>query len=329
VPAIGGGQVVFIGGTVFDASTGYNAVYALPVGGPAGGSATCDANTPVGPVVANSYLALPGDPTAGTTHTRFDAIETDGKSLFFLADDTFSNPSYSGIFSVPLAGGAVTKIVAVGDVLPGIGTVTNFGNNGNLVFSVDNGAVVFGAFNALSTPAAHGFFLAANGQIYNIAANGVVLDGVTANQNSTYGIGPSGFKNGKIAFQFDEFAILVASPVCASDVSSQVTVSRSGFRLNRATNQFVQQVTLTNSTGGPISGPMQLVIENLSSDATLANGSGVSACVAPGSPVVNVSLGSGNSLAAGASVILTLSFSDPSLGGITYGTAVIGGAGIP
>jgi hypothetical protein len=73
---------------------------------------------------------------------------------------------------------------------------------------------------------------------------------------------------------------------------------------------------------------MELDIENLSSDATLANGSGTSSCIAPGSPYIDV-LASAGSLAPGASASLVLSFADPTKGGITYTTAVGAGQGNP
>ena len=43
-------------------------------------------------------------------------------------------------------------------------------------------------------------------------------------------------------------------PFIASNVSAGVQVVRGGFRFDRATGRFVQQVDLTNNTGAALSG---------------------------------------------------------------------------
>jgi hypothetical protein len=117
---------------------------------------------------------------------------------------------------------------------------------------------------------------------------------------------------------------LVANFTQVIDVSAQIAISRSGFRLNRATGRFVQTVVLTN-TGAAISGPVSLVLDNLSANASLFNGSGVTSVFAPiNSPYIDVTAGS---LAAGASVSVTLEFTDPTRGAFTYTTRVLAGAG--
>jgi hypothetical protein len=90
---------------------------------------------------------------------------------------------------------------------------------------------------------------------------------------------------------------------------------------------MVQTLTVTNSTGGAVSGPIDIVISNLSPAITLTNLSGTSGCASSGSPFMTA-LPSG-SLAPGASVSVELIFRDPLLSGFTYATTVTTGFGAP
>lgn len=90
------------------------------------------------------------------------------------------------------------------------------------------------------------------------------------------------------------------------------TISRGGFALNRKnTSQVTQQVTLKNFSAQTIPGPIYLVLDSLSSNTTLVGANGTTS---GGSPYV-ISVGS---LAPGASVTLSLTFTNPTSGGITY-----------
>jgi hypothetical protein len=111
----------------------------------------------------------------------------------------------------------------------------------------------------------------------------------------------------------------------AADVSGAVTVTRGAFGYNPITGRFAQTVTLTNLTKAAMSGPISLVLDGLSSGATVYEASGVTDAVeAPaGSPYVN----GPNSLAAGGSATIVLQFSDPSHAAISYKTRVLAGAG--
>jgi hypothetical protein len=116
---------------------------------------------------------------------------------------------------------------------------------------------------------------------------------------------------------------------CATMASSSFTITRGGFRLNHATDQFTQTVTIQNSSAASVTGPISLVLDNLSSNATLTGGNGITACNAPlNSSFMNLNLGSGSSLAPGSSITATLTFADPTQAGITYSTRVLAGAGV-
>ena len=113
------------------------------------------------------------------------------------------------------------------------------------------------------------------------------------------------------------------APTCARNIDSSVSVTPLGYIYNFATHRFNQTVTMTNISGAAISGPIALVLDNLSSKATLFHASGTTSCAAPaGSPFVKL-----GSLAKGAGVSLVLQFTDPTLGAITYNARVLG-AGI-
>lgn len=114
---------------------------------------------------------------------------------------------------------------------------------------------------------------------------------------------------------------------CALDVSSSIKVTRGGFVLNLMTGRYVQTVTLKNTTAGSITGPISLVLDTLSSYATLYNPTGTTDSLEPpaGSAYVNVTNGN---LAAGASVSVQLQFTDPTrTTPINYTTRALAGPG--
>jgi hypothetical protein len=115
-------------------------------------------------------------------------------------------------------------------------------------------------------------------------------------------------------------------PSCVVDFSTQVSVTRGGFRRNFATGRYLQQVTLKNVGNGELS-EVSLVLDDLSGNATLHNKSGDTSCAAPVSPYVRISAGADNVLSSGESVTVVLEFANPGNRAITYDTRVVGGAG--
>jgi hypothetical protein len=113
-------------------------------------------------------------------------------------------------------------------------------------------------------------------------------------------------------------------PFIASDVTAGLQITRGGFRFDRATNRFVQQVDMTNGTGSPLSGVV-LAIDALTSGVSLANGNGVTGCAAPaGSAYINA-----GSMAPGGTVTFYLQFNNPSRGVINYTPRALAGPGQP
>jgi hypothetical protein len=95
------------------------------------------------------------------------------------------------------------------------------------------------------------------------------------------------------------------------DVSSSVKVVQSGYTVNRITSKYTGTVTFTNTSGAAINGPLQFVLQGLPAGVTLDNKSGDK----DGAPYVTLP---GASIAAGASVSVGLTFSNPNKVTITY-----------
>lgn len=103
------------------------------------------------------------------------------------------------------------------------------------------------------------------------------------------------------------------------DVTSQFSISRSGYVFNRTTNTYDAVVTLKNG-GSPASAPIMLVLSNISpGTVSLSNGAGVTP---DGKPYVTVPV-SGSSLQSGATVSVNLKFANPSRVSFSYVLAVL------
>jgi hypothetical protein len=123
----------------------------------------------------------------------------------------------------------------------------------------------------------------------------------------------------------DAFVTMISG---AQNVTTAVSLTRGGFRFNHGTDRYVQTVILTNTSTQAIHSPVSLVLDSLSSNATLFNRSGLTAAAAPsGSPYLNVGLGSDNVLSPGESATGVLEFTNPSNESITYDARVLAGAG--
>jgi hypothetical protein len=94
--------------------------------------------------------------------------------------------------------------------------------------------------------------------------------------------------------------------VTPADVTSDIKVRRGSLHGGEATNgeiEVEQTVTLSNTSGGVLAGPLAVALGDLPEGVTLANATGSY----QGHPYVDV-LGSGAALAPGQRVRLTLEF---------------------
>ncbi|MCC8998926.1 MAG: hypothetical protein LM522_05420, partial [Candidatus Contendobacter sp.] len=119
-------------------------------------------------------------------------------------------------------------------------------------------------------------------------------------------------------------ATFTANPPPACAATAPVSVTRGGVLYNRATKRYEQTLTVTNTSGSAVAGPIDLVLDNLSSNATLANASGTTSCTTP-APSPYITVGSGP-LNPSASLTVKLSFISNGQA-ITYNTRVLSGTG--
>ena len=96
-----------------------------------------------------------------------------------------------------------------------------------------------------------------------------------------------------------------------ADVSASFKIAQSGYTVNRITNKYSGTVTFTNTSGGAVNGPMQFVLQGLPAGVTLDNKSGDK----DGAPYISLS---NASIAAGASVSVNVTFSNPNKAVISY-----------
>jgi predicted extracellular nuclease len=88
------------------------------------------------------------------------------------------------------------------------------------------------------------------------------------------------------------------------DVTGSVKIARSGLVVNRLTSKYSGSVTFTNTTGAALAGPLQFRLDGLSAGVTLDGATGTQ----NGAPYITLPV---SSLAPGASVTVTTTFTNP------------------
>jgi hypothetical protein len=113
--------------------------------------------------------------------------------------------------------------------------------------------------------------------------------------------------NGKVYVSTQTKAVSVYGLLCASNVSSRVSVDL-GTRGAGPNNTYTQSITVKNTSSQSIGGPFDIAVDTLSSGATLTNATGATSCALPArSPVIR-STGAPLWLAPGASFTTTATF---------------------
>jgi hypothetical protein len=118
----------------------------------------------------------------------------------------------------------------------------------------------------------------------------------------------------------------VDSATCAGMIST-AQVIRGGARLDRITNQLIQQVTIQNTGAAPITGPAWIALTGLTPGTLVAGAEFAEGCSVPaGTPLVNVNLCSGGSgIPPGGSATVTLRFTSPQNVAVNYNPVVLSG----
>jgi len=110
-----------------------------------------------------------------------------------------------------------------------------------------------------------------------------------------------------------------ASPLPPMDMTAQLAVKLSGFRLDRATGFYVQTITVTNPQAVAMPGPLVLVLSGLPASVNLVSQSGLTQNVRIGSPYLALPLVTdGLTLRAGQSVSFNAQFLNPTRVNISY-----------
>jgi hypothetical protein len=111
-----------------------------------------------------------------------------------------------------------------------------------------------------------------------------------------------------------------------TNVTSQVSLRLGGLVFDRASRRYVQVVTLANSSGGVLTGPVSLVFDGLPSGVTVAGMTNVTVNQLPaGSPYLDVSSAD---LVPGQLLSLNLQFADPLNTAVRYVPRVLAGVGV-
>ncbi|PTY08457.1 alpha-L-arabinofuranosidase [Opitutaceae bacterium EW11] len=169
-----------------------------------------------------------------------------------------------------------------------------------------------------------GFSPATQAQLYRY--------GIPQDEAARTGTGSADIETGSLAIPGKSFtysappysATVIA---LAADPATNISINRGGYVVNRRTNRVVQSVTIKNSGAAPITGPVYLALDGLSTNTSLANSAGATSQTTPtGSPYVLVTA---STLAPNASVTVSLQFTVPASGGITYTPRAIVTGGTP
>jgi hypothetical protein len=114
------------------------------------------------------------------------------------------------------------------------------------------------------------------------------------------------------------------NPLPGGQPIPNIGIVKSGFRINHATGQWTETVTLTNNGTNPLPPPVALVLGSLSSNATLVGAAGVTTTVTPlGSPYLFAPILSFAPLPVGESVTVPLAFANPKNAVISYSLQVL------
>ncbi|MGH8852683.1 MAG: ExeM/NucH family extracellular endonuclease [Telluria sp.] len=125
-------------------------------------------------------------------------------------------------------------------------------------------------------------------------------------------------ENAYRASDHDPVLVSLALTPTFADITASVKIARSGLTMNRVTGKYTGSVTLTNTSGQPINGPLHFVLEGLSAGVSLDGRSGVQG----GAPYLSLP---NASLAAGASVTVSTVFTNPGKLVINYTPKLVSG----
>jgi probable HAF family extracellular repeat protein len=163
-------------------------------------------------------------------------------------------------------------------------------------------------------------FLYSGGTLYDLnnlfpSGSGWVVSNATAINDHGQIVGMGTLNGARHGFRLDPLVVPQAN------ITSSVTVSYSGFRMNLSNGHYRQTVTLTNNSGSDITA-LDAALDNLAG-ATLTNLTGTTSSTTPAnSPYISM-----GTLPNGQTTYVSLDFVKS--GTITYTLRLLGGAGTP
>jgi predicted extracellular nuclease len=227
-----------------------------------------------------------------------------------------------------------TVVAAAGDPdVLAVGDFNSYGHEDPIAFLTDNGMV--NELERFVRPIGVPYSYVFNGQsgYLDHALASSALDpqvaGVTEWHNNAdepdaidYNLGDTAddpyVNNAFRASDHDPVVVSLNLAPAYADVTASVKIVPGTLGYNRVTGKFVGNVSFTNTSGAPLSGPLQYVLRGLPAGVTLDNKSGDF----NGAPYVTLP---GASLAPGATVTVALTFTNPSKTNITFTSTLYSG----
>jgi len=300
-------------------------------------------NSPTTPILLSSHV-LPGDTAHNSGYpddaSYYSGPVVDGDGIFFVASDPFydgtcASGAFTGVFKTGLSGSTIGSILNTCDTQPNGDSI---GANSFNQLAANEGTAIFEVLD--STTGNYVLDSYVNGVLSQLIAPGEALpsgascSGAYHATGCATGISPPGtgsINGGRFvfgasggAYWYDD-GIYVASLTCAASDTKDVSIALGSLTYDSADKLWLQSATVTNSGTKALSGPLSLVLADLTSGVSLANPNGTTVCFAPErSSYINLALPAGNKLAVGSKAQVTLAFSDPSDAGITFTTEVAG-----
>ena len=276
---------------------------------------TLNASDPDGNPLTYSIVANGSKGTATITSAATGAF-TYTPNPNVNGDDTFTFKVNDGTVDSLIASTETVSITPVNDAPVAVGGTA----------SVSAGASVSGLLVATDVDSTFTYVIVTNGT-KGVAA---ITDAGTGAYTYTAAAGSSGTdtftfsaNDGLLPSNVATVTVTI-NAVCtpASNISTSVGVTMAAPKLNRKTGRYTQTVTLKNN-GGATSGPVSLVLDQLSTNATLFNAAGTTACAPPlGSPYINFQFSPGKK-----PTTVTLEFANPSGQPVAYTARVLAGPG--
>jgi hypothetical protein len=251
-----------------------------------------------------------------------------GRSVYFNGN-VYVSPGYAPIRSFSVANTLAQTGVSANSYGPWTGASLSISANGNSNgilwvqsangngFKLSGTAAVLEGYDAanLGTP----IYSSLNSASDNLGL-GVRWAVPTAAQGKVYA------GTGLDAVHGTSAAYGLQNPVCATDVSQQITVTRGGWQFNRSTNSYGETLTLSN-TGNTTVGPVSVVYDDVSSGATVTSSTGTTTCGNLTGSFYQTPAGTAIP-APGQKVQVFMVATNPSAATIQFSTRVLAGSGI-